>query len=125
MVAPHSALARGYCGTPDAASTGGGAGSRVVPCPPRQPVRVDSHDRRSDVLVPPLVWWIGAKLVEERERACDEEVLSLGSEPHVYAGGIVNVCKLYVESPLVCVSGVTGSNLNKRIEAIMTNRVVL
>src|SRR6185295_15081393 len=63
----------------------------------------------------PLVWWIGAKLVEERERACDEEVLSLGSAPHVYAEGIVNVCKLYVESPLVCVSGVTGSNLRKRI----------
>ena len=73
----------------------------------------------------PLVWWIGAKLVEERERACDEEVLRLGGEPHVYAAGIVNVCKLYVESPLVCVSGITGANLQKRIEAIMTNRLVL
>ena len=73
----------------------------------------------------PLVWWIGARLVEERERACDEEVLRLGGEPDVYAEGILNVCKLYVESPLVCVSGVTGSNLNKRIEAIMTNRSVL
>ena len=73
----------------------------------------------------PLVWWIGARLVEERERACDEEVLRLGSEPHVYAEGILNVCKLYVESPLVCVSGVTGSDLKKRIEAIMTNRIVL
>lgn len=73
----------------------------------------------------PLVWWIGAKLVEERERACDEEVLSLGGEPRVYAEGILNVCRLYVESPLVCVSGVTGSNLKKRIEAIMQNRVVL
>jgi uncharacterized protein (TIGR03435 family) len=72
----------------------------------------------------PLVWWIGARLVEERERACDEEVLRLGSEPHVYAEGILNVCKLYVESPLVCVSGVTGSDLKKRIEAIMTNRMV-
>jgi len=73
----------------------------------------------------PLVWWIGARLVEERERACDEEVLSQGGEPHVYAEGILNVCKLYVESPLVCVSGVTGSDLRKRIEAIMTNRTVL
>jgi bla regulator protein blaR1 len=73
----------------------------------------------------PLVWWIGARLVEERERACDEEVLSLGGEPHVYAEAILNVCKLYVESPLVCVSGVTGSDLKKRIEAIMTNRMVL
>jgi uncharacterized protein (TIGR03435 family) len=73
----------------------------------------------------PLVWWIGARLVEERERACDEEVLRLGNEPHVYAEGILNVCKLYVESPLVCVSGVTGSDLKKRIEAIMANRMAL
>ena len=73
----------------------------------------------------PLVWWIGGRLVEERERACDEEVLRLGSEPRVYAEGIVNVCKLYVESPLACVSGVTGSDIKKRIEAIMTNRIVL
>jgi bla regulator protein BlaR1 len=72
----------------------------------------------------PLVWWIGARLVEERERACDEEVLSLGSEPQVYASGILNVCKLYMESPLACVSGVTGSNLKKRIEAIMANDIV-
>jgi bla regulator protein BlaR1 len=73
----------------------------------------------------PLVWWIGARLVEERERACDEEVLSLGGEPDVYAEAILNVCKLYVESPLACVSGVTGSDLKKRIEAIMTNRITL
>jgi bla regulator protein BlaR1 len=72
----------------------------------------------------PAVWWIGGRLLEERERACDEEVLSLGGEPRVYAEGILNVCKLYAESPLVCVSGVTGSNLEKRIEAIMTNRSV-
>jgi bla regulator protein blaR1 len=73
----------------------------------------------------PLVWWIGARLVEERERACDEEVLRLGSQPRIYAEGILNVCKLYAESPLACVSGVTGSDLKKRIEGIMTNRRVL
>jgi bla regulator protein blaR1 len=71
----------------------------------------------------PLVWWIGKRMVEERELACDEEVLRLGSEPRVYAEGILNVCKLYMESPLPCVSGVTGSNLNKRIEAIMNNHL--
>ncbi len=53
----------------------------------------------------PLVWWIGKRMVEERERACDEEVLRLGNEPRVYAEGILNVCKLYMESPLACVSG--------------------
>src|SRR6185437_4252576 len=38
----------------------------------------------------PLVWWIGARLVEERERACDEAVLSLGNDPHAYAAGILS-----------------------------------
>jgi len=71
----------------------------------------------------PLVWWIGARLVDERERACDEAVLSLGNEPQVYAEGILNVCKTYLESPLRCVSGVTGSDLKKRVQAILTGRV--
>src|SRR5277367_1447867 len=71
----------------------------------------------------PLVWWIGARLVEERERACDEAVLSLGSEPLDYAEGILAVCKSYVESPLSLVSGVTGANLKKRIHAILTGRI--
>jgi uncharacterized protein (TIGR03435 family) len=71
----------------------------------------------------PIVWWIGAKLVEERERACDESVIKLGSAPEVYAEGILNVCKSYLESPLRCVSGVTGSDLKKRIRAILADRV--
>ncbi len=71
----------------------------------------------------PLVWWIGARLVEERERACDEEVLRSGKQPEVYAEGILKVCRLYLESPVACVSGVTGSDLKKRIEEIMGARV--
>jgi len=71
----------------------------------------------------PLIWWIGKRMVEERERACDEEVLSALQEPRAYAEGILNICKLYAESPLVCVSGITGPDLRKRIEAIMANRV--
>jgi bla regulator protein BlaR1 len=68
----------------------------------------------------PLVWWIGKRLVDERERACDEEVLRSGSEPEVYAESILKVCEFYLESPLDCVSGITGSDLRKRIRNIMT-----
>jgi bla regulator protein blaR1 len=50
-------------------------------------------------------------------------VLRVTGEPEVYAEGILNICKLYRESPLVCVSGVTGSNLRRRSEAIMTRRI--
>jgi len=67
----------------------------------------------------PLVWWFGARLVEERERACDEAVLSLGCEPRDYADAILSVCKLYLESPIVCVSGISGSDLKRRIVRIM------
>lgn len=71
----------------------------------------------------PLVWWLGARLVDERENACDEEVLRLGSEPQVYAESILKTCQFYLESPLVCMAGVTGSDLKKRIERIMTQRI--
>lgn len=70
----------------------------------------------------PLVWWLGARLMDERDRACDEEVLRMGSEAEAYAEGILKVCELYLQSPLRCVAGVTGANLKKRIEAIMANR---
>ncbi len=70
----------------------------------------------------PPVWWIGARLVEERERACDEAVLQLGNEAEVYAQSILNVCKFYTESPLACMSGVTGSDLKRRIVRIMTEQ---
>ena len=43
----------------------------------------------------PLVWWIGARMVEERELACDEEVLRRGCEPADYVEGILKVCRLY------------------------------
>ena len=70
----------------------------------------------------PLVWWLGARLMDERERACDEDVLRMGSEAVAYAEGILKVCELYLQSPVKCVAGVTGANLKERIEAIMVNR---
>jgi uncharacterized protein (TIGR03435 family) len=72
----------------------------------------------------PLLWWIGARLLEERERACDEAVLDSRAEPLAYAEGILCVCKTYVETPLHCVSGVTGADLKKRIARIMASPVI-
>jgi bla regulator protein BlaR1 len=68
----------------------------------------------------PAVWWIRARLLEERERACDEAVLQSGNEAEVYAEGILSVCRFYVESPLECASGISGSDLKTRIARIMT-----
>lgn len=69
----------------------------------------------------PLVWWIGAQLLKERERACDEEVLRRGTEPRVYAEGILAVCRSYARSPWIVASGVTGWNMRQRMEEIMNN----
>jgi bla regulator protein BlaR1 len=71
----------------------------------------------------PLLWWISVRLVEEREQACDEAVLQLGNDAETYAEGILNVCKFYVESPLACVSGISGADLKGRVVRIMTQRL--
>jgi bla regulator protein blaR1 len=71
----------------------------------------------------PLVWWIGARLIEERERACDEEVLQLGSEAQEYAEAILRVCEFYLQSPVDCVAGISGVSLKKRVEEIMQHRI--
>ena len=68
----------------------------------------------------PLVWWLGARLLDERERACDEAVLAAGSEKQVYAESILKTCEFCVGSPLACVSGVTGADLKGRIVRIMS-----
>ncbi len=73
----------------------------------------------------PLVWLVGARLVEERERACDEDVLLAGGRPHVYAESILKTCQFCLESPLRCVSGITGADLKVRIAEIMAKRAAL
>jgi beta-lactamase regulating signal transducer with metallopeptidase domain len=68
----------------------------------------------------PPVWFIGSRLIAERERACDENVLACGHDPEVYAGGILKVCKFCIQSPLICAAGATGADLNRRMRQIMT-----
>jgi Domain of unknown function (DUF3471) len=51
-------------------------------------------------------------------------VVAAGQAPEVYAESILKVCKLYVHSPLACVSGVSGADLKERIERIVMEKVV-
>jgi beta-lactamase regulating signal transducer with metallopeptidase domain len=73
----------------------------------------------------PPVWLIGARLIAERERACDESVLAAGHDPEVYAGGILKVCKFCIQSPLACAAGVSGADLARRVRQIMTDQAAL
>ena len=70
----------------------------------------------------PMVWWIGARLVDERERACDEEVLEMGTDNRSYAEGIVKVCGFCLRAPAAFVAGVGGAGLSDRVEGILTWR---
>lgn len=70
----------------------------------------------------PPVWWIGAKLIDERERDCDEVVLVQGGSPGEYAGGILQVCGRYARSPLPYAAAIGNSDLKKRVREIMTWR---
>lgn len=71
----------------------------------------------------PLVWWIGTRLVEERERACDEAVIRAGNDRHAYAHTILSVCRLYLGAPIVSASGASRGHLQTRIEAIMDETI--
>jgi beta-lactamase regulating signal transducer with metallopeptidase domain len=70
----------------------------------------------------PAVWWIGRRMIEERERACDEAVLESGHEGRVYAAGILEVCRHCIDRPRVVygVSALSG-NLVQRIRHILAD----
>src|SRR5690606_29456897 len=72
----------------------------------------------------PLVWWIGSRLVDERERACDEAVVEAGHDRRTYAEAILNVAELRVASPVKCAAGVDGVDLKSRITAVMRRQAM-
>lgn len=70
----------------------------------------------------PLVWWIGSKLMEMREHACDEAALAEGHEPHAYAEAILRVCRHSVQARSACISRASDGDLNARIRCIMSEK---
>jgi len=67
----------------------------------------------------PPVWWIGGRLVDERERACDEEVVALGHDRETYAESVLDVCEHFATLPVAAVAGVSGGVLARRVTHIM------
>jgi TonB family protein len=68
----------------------------------------------------PLVWIISRKLLEERERACDEAVVRACSQSEIYAASILKVLRFCLHSPVAGASSAGGANLRRRLEYIMT-----
>src|SRR6185312_16001777 len=72
----------------------------------------------------PAVWWMGKQMVAERELACDEAVVAMGSRRGIYAESLLKTVRFCVESPLACAAGITGADLKKRVQAIMRGRLI-
>ena len=68
----------------------------------------------------PLAWLIDRKLFEERERACDEEVLRLRQSPETYISGILKVARACVEQRLVGTSSIGGASLKRRMKHLLS-----
>jgi len=67
----------------------------------------------------PLSWWLGRRLVIERERACDEMVLAAGHDASAYGASILKVCRFAVPDPLGVTAGVLGLDLKSRVRSIL------
>ena len=61
------------------------------------------------------------RLVDERERACDQEALD-GVAPETYAQTLLSVCRFGLALPQPLTASAAGSSLGQRVEAIMDYR---
>jgi bla regulator protein BlaR1 len=68
----------------------------------------------------PLVWWIGANLLRERESACDEAVVDEGHEQTAYAESILTACRVGVMARFAPVAATTGGDLHARLSSILS-----
>jgi len=66
----------------------------------------------------PLVWFIGRRLVDERERACDEAVLARGHDAGEYVAGILAVCRHCSSHSPHAIAAVSG-DLGARVRCIL------
>jgi tetratricopeptide (TPR) repeat protein/beta-lactamase regulating signal transducer with metallopeptidase domain len=71
----------------------------------------------------PLLWWIERRMLAEREAACDELVLAQGADPTDYISAILKVCRMSFAGASGY-AGATGSNLQNRMEQIMSAHIV-
>lgn len=71
----------------------------------------------------PLVWLVKRRILEERERVCDETVIQHGSKSRIYATGLLKVVRFGLHSQQSAgLASATGADLRKRLELIMINK---
>ncbi len=72
----------------------------------------------------PPIWWLGRRLLLERERACDEAVLTAGHDAQMYGESILKVCRFHLPASHGWLAGAAGSDLRTRMAAILSGAPV-
>lgn len=71
----------------------------------------------------PAVWYAAARLRTERERACDDAVLSTGGDAHEYAAHLVRLARDARALPAGAIAMARRSQLEGRLLSILDSRV--
>jgi HEAT repeat protein/beta-lactamase regulating signal transducer with metallopeptidase domain len=85
-----------------------------------------AHVRRYDYLVNvvqcvietllfyhPAVWWVSRRVRDEREHCCDDLVVQLCGDRHLYASALVDMERLRPRAPRLALAATGGSLLNR------------
>ncbi len=92
-----------------------------------------AHVRRYDYLVNviqcvietllfyhPAVWWVSRRIREEREHCCDDLVVALCGDPHLYATALVGMERLRPATPRLALAATGGGgSLLKRVRRLI------
>src|SRR5881398_251226 len=85
-----------------------------------------AHVRRYDYLVNlvqsvietllfyhPAVWWISARVRDEREHCCDDLAVAVCGDPHFYASALLGMERLRVAAPTLALTAAGGSLMDR------------
>jgi HEAT repeat protein/beta-lactamase regulating signal transducer with metallopeptidase domain len=93
-----------------------------------------AHVRRHDYLVNvvqcaietllfyhPAVWWVSRRVREEREHCCDDLVVQVCGDPHLYASALVGMERLRPATPRLALAA-NGGSLLTRVKRLVVPR---
>src|SRR5436309_14280923 len=61
----------------------------------------------------PAVWWISARVRDEREHCCDDLAVAVCGDPHFYASALLGMERLRVTTPTLALSAAGGSLMGR------------
>src|SRR5204863_503161 len=61
----------------------------------------------------PAVWWISARVRDEREHCCDDLAVAVCGDPHFYASALLGMERLRVTAPTLALSAAGGSLMGR------------